>query len=45
MEKIGGLEVTEARWLRSLEKKNAELKKMAVELSLAEQMLKDLRPK
>ena len=43
--KYGGLEVSEARRLRSLEKENAELKKMVAELSLDKRMLQDVLSK
>jgi putative transposase len=40
--KYGGLEVSEAKKLRDLEKENLDLKKMVAELSLDNRMLKDL---
>ena len=43
--KYGGMEVSEARRLRSLEKENAELKKMVAELSLDKRMLQDVLSK
>ncbi|MDI6743710.1 MAG: transposase [Smithella sp.] len=43
--KYGGLEVSDARRLRSLEKENAELKKMVAELSLDKRMLQDVLSK
>ena len=43
--KYGGMDVTEARKLRELEKENAELKKMVAELSLDVRMLKELNEK
>jgi len=43
--KYGGLEVSEAKKLRELERENAELKKMVAELSLDNRMLKDLNSK
>lgn len=43
--KYGGLEVSEARRLRSLEKENAELKKMVAELSMDKRMLQDVLSK
>lgn len=43
--KYGGLEVSEARRLRSLERENAELKKMVAELSLDKRMLQDVLSK
>ena len=43
--KYGGMDVSEARKLRELERENAELKKMVAELSLDNRMLKDLNSK
>ena len=43
--KYGGMDVSEARRLRSLEKENAELKKMVAELSLDKRMLQDVLSK
>ena len=43
--KYGGLEVSEARKLKDLERENAERKKMVAELSLDNRMLKDLNSK
>ena len=43
--KYGGMEVSEAKRLRDLEKENSELKKMVAELSLDNRMLKDLNSK
>ena len=43
--KYGGLDVSEARKLRELERENSELKKMVAELSLDNRMLKDLNSK
>ena len=43
--KYGGMEVSEAKKLRDLEKENSELKKMGAELSLDNRMLKDLNSK
>jgi putative transposase len=43
--KYGGMDVSEARKLRELERENAELKKMVAELSLDVRMLKDLNSK
>jgi putative transposase len=43
--KYGGMEVSEAKKLRELERENAELKKMVAELSLDVRMLKDLNSK
>ena len=40
--KYGGMEVSEARKLRDLERENGELKKMVAELSLDNRMLRDL---
>ena len=43
--KYGGMEVSEAKKLRDLDKENSELKKMVAELSLDNRMLKDLNSK
>ncbi len=43
--KYGGMEVSEAKKLRELERENTELKKMVAELSLDNRMLKDLNSK
>ena len=43
--KYGGMEVSEAKKLRDLERENTELKKMVAELSLDNRMLKDLNTK
>ena len=43
--KLGGLEVSEARKLKDLERENAELKKMVAELSLDNRMLRDVNSK
>ena len=43
--KYGGMEVSEAKKLRELERENSELKKMVAELSLDNRMLKDLNSK
>lgn len=43
--KFGGMEVSEARRLRELERENAELKKMVAEQSLDIRMLKDVNSK
>ena len=40
--KFGGMEVSEAKRLRELERENAELKKMVVEQALDIRMLKDV---
>ena len=40
--KYGGMEVSDARRLKSLEKENAELKKLVAELTLDKRMLKDV---
>ena len=40
--KFGGLEVSEARWLRTLEEENSRLKKLLAEAMLDNAMLKDL---
>lgn len=43
--KFGGMEVSEARRLKELERENAELKKMVAEQSLDIRMLKDVSSK
>ena len=43
--KYGGLEVSEAKKLRELERENGELKKMVAELSLDNRLLKELNQK
>lgn len=43
--KYGGMDVSEARKLRELERENAELKKMVAEQALDIRMLKDLNSK
>jgi putative transposase len=43
--KFGGMDVSEARRLKELERENGELKKMVAELSLDNRMLKDLNSK
>jgi putative transposase len=43
--KYGGLEVSEARKLKDLERENAELKRMVAEQALDIRMLKDLNSK
>ena len=43
--KFGGMEVSDAKRLRELEHENAQLKKMAAELSLDNRMLKELNSK
>ena len=43
--KYGGLEVSEAKKLRDLERENGELKRMVAELSLDNRVLKDLNQK
>ena len=40
--KFGGMDVSEAKRLKELERGNSELKKMVAELSLDNRMLKDL---
>ena len=40
--KFGGMEVSEAKRLRGLEKENSELKKVVAELTLDNRMLKDV---
>ena len=43
--KYGGMEVSEARRLKELEKENAELKKMVAEQALDIRMLRDVNAK
>ncbi len=43
--KFGGMEVSEAKKLRELERENSELKKMVADLSLDVRMLKELNSK
>ncbi len=43
--KFGGMDVSEARKLRELERENSELKKMVAEQALDIQMLKELNEK
>lgn len=43
--KYGGMEVSEAKKLRDLERENAELKRMVADLSLDNRMLKELNSK
>ncbi len=43
--KYGGMEVSEAKKLKDLERENSELKKMVADLSLDIRMLKDLNSK
>jgi putative transposase len=43
--KYGGMDVSEARKLKDLERENSGLKKMVAELSLDNRMLKDLNSK
>jgi putative transposase len=43
--KFGGMEVSEAKKLRELERENSELKKMVADLSLDNRMLKELNTK
>jgi putative transposase len=43
--KYGGMEVSDARRLKGLEKENAELKKLVAELTLDKRMLKDVLSK
>lgn len=40
--KYGGMEVSDARRLKAIEKENAELKKIVAELTLDNRMLKDV---
>jgi len=41
-QKFGGMEVSDAKRLRGLEKENSELKKVVAELTLDNRMLKDV---
>ncbi len=43
--KYGGMDVSEARTLRELERENSELKKIVADLTLDNRMLKDLNSK
>ena len=43
--KYGGMDVSEAKKLRELERENSELKKMVADLSLDNRMLKELNSK
>ena len=43
--KFGGMDVSEAKKLRELERENTELKKMVADLSLDVRMLKELNSK
>lgn len=43
--KFGGMDVSEAKRLKELERENAELKKMVAEQALDIRMLKDLNSK
>jgi putative transposase len=43
--KFGGLEVSEAKKLKELERENSELKRMVAEQALDNRMLKDLNSK
>ena len=43
--KFGGMDVSEAKKLRALERENTELKKMVADLSLDNRMLKELNSK
>ena len=43
--KYGGMDVSEARKLRELERENSELKKIVADLTLDNRMLKDLNSK
>ena len=43
--KYGGMDVSEAKKLRGLERENTELKKMVADLSLDNRMLKELNSK
>jgi len=44
-QKYGGMEVNEAQRLRSLEEENARLKRLVADLSLDNQMLKEVNSK
>ena len=41
-QKFGGMEVSDAKRLKILEKENSELKKLVAELTLDKRMLKDV---
>jgi putative transposase len=43
--KFGGMEVSDARRLRNLERENAELKKVVAELTLDNRMLREVASK
>ena len=43
--KFGGMEVSEARRLRELERENSELKRIVADLTLDNQMLKEVNAK
>ena len=43
--KLGGLEMSDARWLRTLEQENSRLKKLLAEAMLDNVVLKDLASK
>jgi putative transposase len=43
--KFGGMDVSDAKRLKELERENSELKKIVAELSLDNRMLKDLNSK
>jgi putative transposase len=43
--KFGGMEISDAKKLKALEHENARLKRMVADLSLDNQMLKDLNAK
>ena len=43
--KYGGMDVTEVRRLKELERENAELKKLVAELTLDNRMLRDVNAK
>lgn len=43
--KYGGMDVSEARRLKELERENGQLKKLVADLSLDNQMLKDVNAK
>jgi len=40
--KFGGMDVSEAKWLRQLEEENQRLKEMVADLSLDNKILKDV---